>query len=182
MIGLRSNFGLSLVLAGLAAVIGVVMAIVVGRRARAAGDTWGGPVARVLTVTAIVIVVVSTALPSGGISFDGDLVLELGAGGLDQWRRAFADPWTLSAIQLWSNVLLYVPVGFGFVFGWFRRRHLAPLVGLALSIAIEAVQFLLLGRVATIDDVLLNTGGALIGYGVALAVTPLLGRTGLGRA
>lgn len=63
------------------------------------------------------------------------------------------------------NILLFMP--FGFLFG--ARRTVrskillkATLAGLLLSLGVEAVQYFL-GRTTDVDDVILNTFGALIG-------------------
>ena len=63
------------------------------------------------------------------------------------------------------NILLYVP--FGFLFGarrTIRRRVIlkATLSGLLLSVGVEAVQYFL-DRTTDVDDVILNTLGAMIG-------------------
>ncbi|MCW1927810.1 VanZ family protein [Bhargavaea beijingensis] len=63
------------------------------------------------------------------------------------------------------NILLFVP--FGFLFGarrTVRRRIIlkATLAGLLLSLGVEAVQYFL-GRTTDVDDVILNTFGALAG-------------------
>jgi hypothetical protein len=90
-------------------------------------------------------------------------------------RRAFADPLELASIQFFSNVLLYIPTGFAMVFGWYRRRHLVPIICLGLSVSIETIQFLALGRVASLDDVVLNVSGALVGYVAAIGSSRLKG-------
>ncbi len=68
-----------------------------------------------------------------------------------------------------ANVLLFVPLGVAG--GWLVRRRRAPWVLLALAalaVLVEAVQYPVAGRDASLRDVLLNTlGGAL---GVAAGV------------
>lgn len=168
VLGLQSNFGPSLVLSLVAFSLASVGAVLVGRNRMRESRPWLAPVARILTAGAIAVVVLSTALPDRfELSRDGDLVLQLGRAGLGDWRRALGDPSSLPSIQLFANVLLYVPVGFGMVFGWYHRRHLVLAACLALSVAIETVQLLALGRVAALDDVILNLAGAAAGYGAA---------------
>jgi glycopeptide antibiotics resistance protein len=68
-----------------------------------------------------------------------------------------------------ANVLLLVPLGLLLAFA-FPRLPLSLLLALAalLSLGIETMQYLLLpDRVATLVDVLANTGGAAIGLVVA---------------
>ena len=68
--------------------------------------------------------------------------------------------------QLIGNLLLLLPVGLlgpialPAMDGWLR----VLLVGLGLSLAIEAAQLFVPNRMADVDDVLMNVIGALIGY------------------
>ena len=68
--------------------------------------------------------------------------------------------------QLIGNLLLLLPVGLlgpialPAMDGWVR----VLLVGLGLSLAIEAAQLFVPNRMADVDDVLMNVIGALIGY------------------
>jgi hypothetical protein len=168
VVGLRSNFGLSLLLAAGTVVASALLAAVVAHRRRAAGRPWFAPVARVLAGGAVVVILVTTALPSRfAIESDGDLVLSLGRAGLGDWRQFFDDPVSLASIELVANVALYAPVAFTMVLGWYRLRSAVLPACLALSIGIEATQFLVLGRVGALDDVVLNVAGAGLGYGAA---------------
>ena len=176
MTGLRSNFGWSLALVALVASITVVAAIVAARRASAGGSSPIAPAARILAAGAVGATIVSTALPRGlAIETDGDLVLELGRGGLSDWRVLSDDPNSLASVELIGNVLLYVAIGLTITLGWFRQRRFVLPACLALSIVIEAAQYTVLGRVAALDDVLLNGAGAAIGILLACA----LGRSGV---
>jgi len=78
-------------------------------------------------------------------------------------RRGLESHGGAPEINLVGNVVLFVPVGA--LVAWLARRG-RVLVGLAFgmlfSVAIELTQFGL-GRVADIDDVILNTTGALVG-------------------
>ncbi|MEG9247435.1 VanZ family protein [Arthrobacter sp. Soc17.1.1.1] len=76
---------------------------------------------------------------------------------------------TYSSVEFLSNVLMFAPLGlFWFILiprGW---RWAGPLAGMVLSLLIEGTQALLLPqRVATPDDVLANTIGAVCGTLVA---------------
>ena len=65
------------------------------------------------------------------------------------------------------NILLFVPFGFLFGARGTVRRHLVlkgTLAGLLLSGGVETVQYFL-GRTTDVDDVILNTFGALVGCG-----------------
>ncbi len=100
-------------------------------------------------------------------------------------------PLTLPVLEASANVVMFLPFG---VLGLpllrdavARRGRRAPGVGravalvtlaaAALSTAIELTQILLPGRVPTVQDVVLNTAGALLG---ALAVAVLRPRPGRG--
>ena len=171
MIGLRSQFGPSLVLVALIAAIALPFVWSAARRASATGGSLSGAAARVLAGAAVMATIVATALPrTFGLETDGDLVLGLGRGGLGEWRILFDDPTSLASIELLANVLLYVAVGFTATLGWFRQRRFVLPACLALSVLIEAAQYGLLGRVAALDDVVLNGAGALIGYLAAVAI------------
>ena len=69
------------------------------------------------------------------------------------------------------NIVLFIPVGFllggSFIsMTWWRIM----VVGSILSIAIEALQFLMMRGFSEIDDVIHNTLGCMIGYGLYLMV------------
>jgi glycopeptide antibiotics resistance protein len=68
-------------------------------------------------------------------------------------------------IEFLANVLMFVPLGLlvGVLFGR-RFWALAILLGFSASACIEFAQFVLLpGRYGTVDDVIANTLGALVG-------------------
>ena len=69
-----------------------------------------------------------------------------------------------------ANVLFFVPVGFFVCIALpFRFAWWSVAAGAVLSALIETAQLLFLpGRVASLEDVLANTGGALIGTAVAV--------------
>ncbi|MFC0560427.1 VanZ family protein [Halalkalibacter alkalisediminis] len=67
---------------------------------------------------------------------------------------------------LLGNVVLFMPLGFLIPSIWVKLRRVAYImaVGFSLSFLIEMSQFLFTQRVANVDDVILNTLGAVIGY------------------
>ncbi len=95
-------------------------------------------------------------------------------------------PMTLPVLEASANVVMFGPFGVlgvpllrgatarrrGVPIGVWRAVGLVTLAGAALSTAIELTQNLLPGRVPTVQDVVLNTGGALLG---ALAVAAVVG-------
>lgn len=84
-------------------------------------------------------------------------------------------------INLYGNILLLLPLGLLAPALWPRFRSCLNclLLGAAVSICIESAQYVLtsLGfvhRMADVDDVLLNTLGAVVGYGAYLLLRFLL--------
>lgn len=75
--------------------------------------------------------------------------------------RSFYDSYIVAA-----NVLLFVPVGCGVGLFWRKSNWLwALLVGMGLTGGIESWQ-LLVGRAFDVDDLMLNTIGVLLGFGL----------------
>lgn len=78
-----------------------------------------------------------------------------------------------------GNLLLFVPLGFLGAAGWsgLQRTGRMWLVGAAISGLIELSQlFLGLGSLGTIDDVIFNSLGALVGLGLYRVVAAVLNR------
>lgn len=74
-----------------------------------------------------------------------------------------SDPATV-VVQVGANLVAFVPLGFFLP----RRTGLGPvrvtLVGMVVSASLEVAQYVLaLGRVSSVDDVLVNTAGAALG-------------------
>ena len=71
-------------------------------------------------------------------------------------------PWVF--FMLLGNIGMFLPLGFFPALLWRRPRWWKSLlVGFAASVTIEFVQFFI-GRSTDIDDVILNTAGAVLGY------------------
>ena len=70
-------------------------------------------------------------------------------------------------INIWGNILLFIPYGFFLPLLWKRYRHplRLSLMCLLLPISIEMCQ-LFIQRMTDVDDVLLNFAGGMIGGGV----------------
>src|SRR5689334_12520035 len=72
-----------------------------------------------------------------------------------------------AVIQVVGNLLVLATFGFVTGHGGWARFGRVVLVAAATSTTIEAAQYLLaLGRVASVDDVLLNTAGAALAFGI----------------
>ena len=70
-------------------------------------------------------------------------------------------------INIWGNILLFIPYGFFLPLLWKRYRHplRLSLMCLLLPISIEMCQ-LFIQRMTDVDDVLLNFAGGMIGGGL----------------
>lgn len=103
------------------------------------------------------------------------------ATGLDRLLRWFAEhpstAWiTFDRVEFGANVAMFVPLGILAVL-WFGVRGwwTAPVIGLAVSGAIEATQAALLSsRVADVRDLVANTLGATVGMLLMLLLAFLL--------
>lgn len=85
-------------------------------------------------------------------------------------RRAIAinqiDTWRVVIINIVGNVLIFIPIGF-LVSVLSPSRHkgwLAILVGLSISLTIELIQLNFIIRVFDVDDLILNSFGAWLGF------------------
>lgn len=69
-------------------------------------------------------------------------------------------------INTLGNIAAFVPLGVLLPLIWRRRWSFAKIAlwGFALSLTIEVLQFLFTTRVADVDDLTLNTLGAIAGY------------------
>ena len=91
-------------------------------------------------------------------------------------QRGLNNRGTNSWTNVVGNIAMFVPLGFAIAClargGLWGRWMLATVSGLVFSAAIEVTQFAF-GRVADIDDVILNTSGALVGglVGALVAVS-----------
>ena len=71
-----------------------------------------------------------------------------------------------------ANILLFVPFGAVLVLRGFRIGKTA-VIGFALSAAVECAQLLVSGRTTSVDDLLLNTLGAVLGYALLSRCLPV---------
>lgn len=88
-----------------------------------------------------------------------------------RWLSDHGLPVTLDGLEAVSNVVLFVPFGVLLPLLLARRRWWAvvPVAALASGL-IETVQLFLPTRVASVQDVVLNTLGAAVGLAVVAAV------------
>ncbi|NLD60656.1 MAG: VanZ family protein [Clostridiales bacterium] len=103
--------------------------------------------------------------------------LSLNPGGAVGWipvattvQQFRAGAWPF-AYHFFGNTLWFVPLGFllpALFRGWTLPR--AALLGLAVSIGIEVVQWLFRTGTADIDDVLLNAAGTALGFAAHAAI------------
>ncbi len=69
--------------------------------------------------------------------------------------------------EILLNLLMFIPVGFA-VSASLRRKNIVKIVGIGcgISLAIEILQFVTQRGIFNIDDIIHNTLGCVIGYGV----------------
>ena len=88
--------------------------------------------------------------------------------------RAFRGPWVM--FLMLANIGIFFPVGFFPALLWRGWRWWKVLLlGLLTSCAIECIQFFI-GRSTDIDDVILNTTGAVLGFGLYALLRALFPR------
>lgn len=175
---LAGNFGLaftlSVVVLGATAVAASVAWLRASRGARPAAVA----VARAVAPGAALLIVAATATPFRWPPElgTGDLALGIGAGGLGNLPRVLAQPGSLAWMLLLLNLSIYAPLTFSAALGWPTRRWSILAAALGLSLLVEALQLLVLDRVAATDDVLLNMAGAtvglLFGFGMRRGIGP----------
>lgn len=75
---------------------------------------------------------------------------------------------------LWGNIGMFAPVGFCVPLLWRSRKwYHSLLVGCLFSAAIEFIQ-IFVGRVSDVDDIILNSSGALVGFVIYFIICKVL--------
>lgn len=145
----------SIVVVGLAAVLAGLL-VITGRRRH---------LPLLAVVATVVLVVVGTALPTHwSVASGTDLRLAPGHGGLGKAGLQLVRGSPGAAVELFVlNAVVYLPLGAALRWRWPHRLVLL-VVPLVVSVGVEATQYAVLDRVAATDDVLLNVGGAVIGW------------------
>ena len=80
--------------------------------------------------------------------------------------------------QMVGNLLLLLPIGLlgPLALPWLDRWRRVLLVAFAVSLAIELAQLWIPARAADVDDLLLNVGGAALGYAILSLLRLATGR------
>lgn len=77
-------------------------------------------------------------------------------------RGLYGGPWVF--FMLLGNIGMFMPIGFFTALLWRKNRWWKSVwIGFLSSFAVEFIQFFI-GRSTDIDDIILNTTGALLGY------------------
>jgi len=71
-------------------------------------------------------------------------------------------------VQYFNNILFFIP--FGALFPWKKKWTVLFISAFIFSIVIEAVQYIFMLGWCELDDVICNTLGALIGFGLILRI------------
>ena len=153
----------------LAVLVVAVVGLARGRGLRPA--LWAG---LAISVTMIGIITLGSAVTG---QYTGDPGVNLVP--FDEIQRGLNNRGTSSWTNVVGNIALFVPLGFAIAClvrgGVWARWLLATMSGFVLSTAIEVTQYAF-GRVADIDDVILNTSGALVGGLVGALIGALMAR------
>jgi hypothetical protein len=131
----------------LGAALAVAAALPAGRRPAAAA-----------LVPALGLIAILTLTPTG--YGHASVNLDLGAGLAAPWRSS------VSAVNILGNLLLFVPAGVVLPAALPWLRHLVPLTltAAAGSVLVELTQYgFVPGRAADVNDIALNTAGAIAG-------------------
>lgn len=101
----------------------------------------------------------------------------------EEISRQFRRTPGLAAYYMFGNIAMTVPLGVFLPLLAKRMRHWLAVMaaGFAFSLAIELSQMLFASRSAEIDDLIFNTVGASLGYGLFWSVSRLLGLFSDGR-
>ncbi len=80
--------------------------------------------------------------------------------------------WWVVAINILGNILIFVPIGFmvSVLTPHRQKGWLSLAIGLAVSLTIEIVQLSFIIRVFDVDDLILNSLGALLGFFIFLVL------------
>jgi glycopeptide antibiotics resistance protein len=96
------------------------------------------------------------------------------------WVRGVGVPMTMPVLEVVANIGMFVPLGVLLMLAVSPRRWPAPRMltvaaaaGAGFSTIIELVQLGIPGRFSTVQDVVMNTLGAVVGAGVALGLRGL---------
>lgn len=116
-----------------------------------------------------VIVLIGATLFSRGSHYANELDLHLFSSYKEAWYNFSVTAWR----NLILNILLFVPMGFLLPFLYRKNWQFGKvyLTGMIISVLIEAIQFAANRGIVEIDDVLNNTLGTMIGYGVWILFT-----------
>ena len=77
-----------------------------------------------------------------------------------------------------GNVAMFIPSGIvlPIVYKGLDKWHLVMLAGVSISLIIEILQLPMMSRASDIDDLILNSFGVLIGYGIYVTMRYIHGR------
>ena len=167
-------FRISLLL--LVPLVGLMLSIIFGqgRRGKSNPSSPLALVSEILFGCSIVTILIFTLMPAAGMTTRSlDLVPRRNI-----WQMATDSVGPAVPFgQLGGNLLLLAPLGFLGPIRWrgLDRWRSVTLLGVGLGAAVETMQYVLsVGRVSSVDDVILATLGALFGYVCLVNLRPRL--------
>lgn len=83
-----------------------------------------------------------------------------------EWAKASDTGFKMMLLNIWGNVLCFVPYGFFIPVLFKKMRHMAAVTIAALGFSVFVETFQLLFKIGSfdIDDIILNTAGGIIGF------------------
>ncbi|NLO72426.1 MAG: VanZ family protein [Porphyromonadaceae bacterium] len=130
--------------------------------------------ARILLIPYLVSLFLITWLPGSEAERVTGIVAYT-AHALERWSIPFAVGYP--ALEFTANIVLFLPFGLFLRLAWPQLTLLVvSLSSSAVSVLIETVQVLLPTRYPTVSDVIANTSGGIIGYGLAIGAVALVRR------
>jgi glycopeptide antibiotics resistance protein len=127
-----------------------------------------------LSVLATALVLALTLAPRGAVAPARGLFMAAA----ERWAGPLIAGLTYPQIESMLNALLFVPLAAALALLLGRRLWmLAPVLGLAVSCAVEYAQSQIPGRVPDLQDVLWNTAGSIAGAAAAGLLLLVTGRS-----
>lgn len=167
--------GMWQIIVAVAALVALVVAFGHVRQGVRLRDALGRALASGALAAHLAIVAIATRLVEAvaGTAFDDTRQMVLMP--LETIRGYLASgPTATAAVEIGGNLALLLPLGLliPLALGNDPGKRTVIILGAAISIIIETLQWTFAIGVASVDDVLLNTIGVAIGYGLYRAIVP----------
>lgn len=104
--------------------------------------------------------------------FDPDAIIPFNLNLIPFNKLFWCEDTKMVLMNLFGNILMFIPTGIilPIIYKWVDRLYKALLIGALISLTIELMQLPFYVRMTDTNDLILNTLGVLIGYGIYLLV------------